>query len=116
MVYEEYISISKEEADMINRYLTVEPESEEDCLDEDETIVYSATFSNENVMDIKCCGVQYEEGSCNTAWSEAVLFEKNGSFLIQVNCTDVSDNFLGEWRLDDEDGNTYVVHVIVKEG
>ena len=86
--------------------LHIEPADESECLSEDETISYTADFKNGMEMDIKICGVQYEEGGSNTAWTEAVLFQKG----CQVACTDVCDEFAGDWQLD-YNGDTYIVHV-----
>lgn len=44
-------------AEKINTYLTVEPADESECLDEDDTIIYTAVFGEGYEMDIKCCGV-----------------------------------------------------------
>ena len=109
MRYEKTITINKAAADMINRYLTIEPTCADECLGEDETIIYTAVFDNGFEVDIKCCGVQYrEDEDCNTAWCEAVLF-KNGN---EICCVYGEDDFLGEWEL--EYGNDeYVVIVEV---
>ena len=82
--------------------------SEEECFGEDETITETARFDNGFEMYIKCCGVQYEEDGCNLAWTEAVLFHNGG----QVAFTEPSDEFEGDWELEDDDGNTYIVHVV----
>lgn len=107
MRYEQTISISKSVADMINKYLYVEPESIDDCLGEDETITYTAVFPDGFEIDIKCCGVQYDEREdTNTAWTEAVLFH-NG-----YECySEPADDFFGEWFFE-YDGNEYVVNVV----
>ena len=105
------IRISKKAAERIEGLLNNEPTSEEDCFGEDEKISYTATFEDGYEMDVEVCGVQYEEGGCNTAWTQAVLF-KDGS---EVCCSDVSDNFLGEWELKTDDA-IYSVNVLVEEG
>ena len=74
-----------------------EPTDESECLDEDETLINTVTFSNGFQMDIKCCGIKYEEGGCNSAWTEAVLFDDKGNELC---CTDVCDVYFGEWTLE----------------
>jgi hypothetical protein len=109
-IYKATIKISKKEADFIRKALDYEPKCEEDMLmGEDDVICYTANFPNKHFMDIKCVGVQFSEGSCNTAWTEAVLFD-NGA---EVACSEVSEDYLGEWEL--EDGNdTYVVNVVVE--
>lgn len=58
-------------------------------------------------MDIKCCGISYEEGGDNTAWTEAVLF-KDGC---EIAVSDPSDNYFETWTLYDGD-TEYVVEVI----
>lgn len=109
MRYEKTIKISKKEAHIINKYLTIEPTCESECFGEDETITNTTIFDNGIEVDIKCCGVKYEENaSSNTAWAEAVMF-LSGS---EVCCTDPCDEYLGEWMLEYED-NEYVVIVEV---
>ena len=100
------ITITKKLANEINYLLRHGDPS----FGEDLTIVKTAVFDNGYEMDIKCCGVQYEEGEVNTAWTEAVLFH-NGS---EVCCSDPCDEFVGEWELSDGD-NVYVVNVSVEE-
>lgn len=108
---EQFIGVSKKTLDMINRYLTVEPKDASECLGEDETIRFTADFGNGIEMDIKVCGVQFDEfNTSNTAWTEAVLFD-NGC---QVACSDVDDTFEGEWRLE-YDGIEYVANVVEEE-
>ena len=112
MKYEKVIKISKEEAEQINKYLHEEPSCEEECLSEDTTIINTAIFDNGFEMDIKCCGVQYDvDNGTNTAWTEAVLFEHG----YEVSCSDVSDEYLGEWTLEDDDNNKYVVIVEIEK-
>ena len=100
------ILISKTKSTLINKLLTEQLASEDDCFGEDQTISVTAIFGNGYEMDIKCCGVQYEEGGDNTAWTEAVLF-RNGS---EVCCSEPSDEFLGEWILSSVE-DEYVVNV-----
>lgn len=108
MRFEKTLIISKLEAAIINRYLTEEPRSESECLGEDSTITKTVKFDNGIQMDIKCCGVQFIEGESNLAWTEAVLFDKNGT---QLCFTEPADEFLGEWICED-DGDEYVVNVV----
>ncbi len=111
MRYEQTIKVDKAELEAINRYLEQEPEDESECLDEDDKFSNTATFPNGYSMDIECCGVQYEEGSDNTAWTQAVLYDKNGC---EVAFTDVEFEYEGEWELEDYDtGDVYVVNVEV---
>ena len=111
MEYYKKIAISKEKAKLINTYLTVEPSCEEECFSEDETITETVRFDNGYEMDIKCCGVQYHENECNTAWTEAVLFNKRGG---SVSCSEPEETFLGKWTLSDYQGNTYTTEVVQK--
>ena len=106
MRVEKKLILSHEEAEIINHYLHDEPKNQSECLGEDETIIHTVVFDNGIEMDIKCCGVQFEEGESNLAWTEAVLF-KGGS---QVCCTEVSDEYFGEWMLE-YNGDEYVVKV-----
>ena len=94
----------------IDRYLNVEPASADDCLSEDETIIYTAHFTDGYEMDIKCCGVQFHDGpnETNTAWCEAVLFNPNGC---EVANEIGDDTLLGDWTLED-DGTVYTAHVV----
>ena len=93
------ITVPKKILETINRYLTVEPANESECLSENETIVYTADFGGGIEMDIKCCGVQYSEGDSNLAWAEAVLF-RDGCELCH---SEVSDVFDGVWELEYKD-------------
>lgn len=107
MRYEQKIKIDRIEAEQINKHLHVEPTCADECLGEDIAITNTAKFENGFEMDIKCCGVQYnEDDESNTAWTEAVLFQ-NGNELCS---TEPSDEYLGEWILE-YDGNEYVVLV-----
>lgn len=111
MKFEEIIKVNKEDFEVINRYLTVQPQTEAESQSEDDTIVYTAKFSDGKFIDIKCCGVQFDEDNDNTSWTEAVLFDQNG---VEICCSDVCDYFLGKWELED-DGNKYIVHVILED-
>ena len=110
-VYEEKIVISNNEAKKINYFLHHIPANKEECMGEDEIIVHTATFENGYQLDIKCCGVQYQEGEVNTAWSEAVLFDKNGC---EVFCSEVSDAYFGDWQID-YDTDIYYVSVMTED-
>lgn len=107
MKFKKTISISNALYRETKKYLTEEL-PEDKCLSEDETVVLTAQFENGIQMDIKCCGVQYHEGESNLAWTEAVLFDKNGC---ECCFTEPSDSFTGEWRLE-YDGDEYIVNVI----
>lgn len=97
--YTAELKISFLEAAQISRYLTEEPKSADECLGEDESISHTVKFENGYEMDIKCCGVQFDEkNDTNTAWTEAVLFNKDGH---EVACSEVEGDYLGEWYLYD---------------
>ena len=112
MKFYEKITIPKNEFKKINYYLTHEPVDETDeYLHEDETITQTVSFPNGVEMDIKCCGIQFKENDTNVAWTEAVLFQ-NGC---QVNYSEVSDEYIGRWELEDNEGKLYIVDVDVEK-
>lgn len=96
------IVVPKERAFDIDFCLSYEPHSQEECLGEDFQIVFTADFGNGLEMDIKLCGVSYEEENCNLPWTEAVLF-RNGCELTH---SEVSDEYFGLWELE-YDGDVY---------
>ena len=100
------VIIPASEAEMIKKFLSAQPESEDQCLDEDETMSYTACFGHGIEMDIKVCGVQFEEDGDNRPWTEAVLFE-NGCELC---CSEPDEEFFKEWALEYE-GKTYIAEV-----
>lgn len=103
MIYTGKINIPKNRAEKIEYLLFHEPKNENECFGEDETITYTCKFDKPGVeMDIKMCGVNYEEGSSNLPWTEAVLFINGG----EVGCTEICDNFFGNWEIE-HDGNVY---------
>lgn len=106
MRIEKKITLLPEEVKYIASLLSAGPASQEECFGEDETIMHTAIFGNGMEMDIKLCGVQYEDGGFNKPWTEAMLF-KNGT---QVACTEPDETYLGEWCLK-YDGNEYVTCV-----
>ena len=77
---------------------------------EDDTVSITVQFPEGYEMDIKCCGVQYEEGGNNVAWTEAVLF-KDGC---EVAVSEPSEDFWGEWELE-ADGITFKGEVVVRD-
>ena len=100
--------VPRETADMIKNFLSYEPQSEEECLSEDETIVQTAEFIDGYEMDIKLCGVSYDENQpTNLPWCEAVLFWKGS----EIACSEVCDEFFGEWALE-YNGVTFMVDVV----
>ena len=69
---------------------------------EDEAHTETIKFPNGYKMDIKIVVPSWED----LTWTEAVLFDSKGN---QVACSEPSDYFMGEWNLEDHDGNTYTV-------
>lgn len=89
------IIVPASEAETITKFLSMQPESEDQCLGENETMTYTAQFGHGMEMDIKVCGVQFEEGGDNRPWTEAVLF-KDGHELC---CSEPDDVFFKDWTL-----------------
>ena len=95
------IYVDVEKAAKIYRMLHAQPVDRAHCMGEDETYSMTAVFDDGCEVDVKICGVQYEEGGDNTPWTEAVLFKNR----CEVACTEPSDEYFGEWRLE-TDGET----------
>lgn len=92
---------------IINRYLNA---TAGEYQGEDNTIIETASFPNGYEMDIKCCGAR---DSCS--WAEAVLFRPaNGGGFQECACSDVAEEFLGEWELPICEG--LIASVLVKDG
>lgn len=76
--------------------------------------VWSRTVKFEDgfEIDIKVCTNNREDGDL---WSEAVLFDKNGS---EYACTEVCYGIDGEWELEwfDYDSNTMHEYVVTVNG
>ena len=109
---ESTVEIPESRLKEIDHYLTDEPVSADDCLSEDDTIIYTARFANGYEMDIKCCGVQFydEPDETNTAWCEAVLFNPNG---VEV-ANEIGDGTLrGDWTVE-HNGTAYIAHIVAK--
>ena len=97
-------------AKFINKHLHHEPEDENECFGEDEASVsYSVNFDNGYEVSVMMCGVQFRPGESNTAWTQAVLYDKEGR---QVSYTEPADEFFGEWWMEDDDGAEYYVNVV----
>ena len=104
--YKAAVVIPDAKAKHIDHLLEHVPSNAEECMGEDETIVFTADFPEGMAVDVKICGVQYREGEDNWPWTEAVLF-RNGC---EVCCTEPREEFFGEWALSDGD-NEYIVNV-----
>jgi hypothetical protein len=107
MTYNATIELFPASAERIQRAL-----DNTERLDPGASIIYSATFDNGMVMDVKCVGAEsVDEG----AWTEAVLMkpDEKGN-LSEVTGSRVSDDYLGEWKLEYK-GDTYTVEVKVNK-
>lgn len=111
MEYREILEIDKSISKQIHHLLNDEPKTEAECFGENETISNTVTFKNGWQMDIKCCGVKFEEDSVNTAWTEAILYDDKKQ---QKGITEPFDEYLGEWAIGDYDNDDEYI-VIVKE-
>lgn len=100
------ICIGKEEADRIEKLLSVKPKNQKECFGPDETIMHTADFGGGIEMDVKLCGVAYEEDSDNLPWTEAVLFHDG----CQVAMCEPDEEYFTVWELEYE-GVTYAVNV-----
>lgn len=105
MNYNATIELFPETAKRIQRAL-----DNTERLDPGASIISCATFLNGMVMDVKCVGA---ESADEGAWTEAVLMkpDEKGN-LSEVTGSRVSDDYLGEWKLEYE-GDTYAVDVKV---
>ena len=63
MEYIKKLYLSKEQAEEYRQLLTTEPANEDECMGEDVTLTNTVRFDNGAEMDIKLCGVQYDEDS-----------------------------------------------------
>ncbi len=110
MEYVETLYITKEQSDEYKKLLTVEPKSHDECMGEEETISNTVKFDDGTEMDIKICGVQYNEDKVsNLPWTEAVLFRDG----CELGYTEPSEEYEGMWFIK-SDGNTYTVNVEVR--
>lgn len=110
--FEQTVEITAQMAEGIRHILEDEPTCYEDCFGSKEpAISVTATFDDGCMVDVKCCGVDYEEGGYNTGWTEAVLFDASGC---ELTFTDVEDFFVGDWVIEHDDAE-YIVHVVVED-
>lgn len=107
MRYEEDLFIEGSEMERINQLLHEVPRDASECMGEDETIMYTIDFPNNMSVDVKVCGVQFEDGNENLPWTEAVLF-KDG---YEISCTEPAEEIKGEWILFDGE-DKYIVNVM----
>lgn len=105
MTYNATIELFPASAERIQRAL-----DNTERLDPGASIIYSATFDNGMVMDVKCVGAESEDEG---AWTEAILMKPDDKGnLSEVTGSQVSDDYLGEWSLEYK-GDTYTVEVKV---
>lgn len=73
-------------------------------------LIFASIFRT-TTMEIKICGTNFEPygGKSNLPWTEVVLVNKDGGVIM---CSDVRDNVFGEWELEDDNRNRYIVNVI----
>ena len=108
IVLEVTLSLSEDMHSYIEKALHwKDGDPEEYRLDIDECISYDAWFQNLYFAEIKCCGVKYEDGDNNAAWTEMVLFDMSGN---QVAFTDPDCEYFQKWELEYE-GIKYIVNV-----
>ena len=89
--------ISKADQDLIETLLK-EPQNEAEWVGDGILYCHTVMFDDGYFMDVEVCGVScYEEGGCNSAWTQAVLFDPTGH---EVNCSEVEEDFFGWWGVD----------------
>ena len=107
MRYEKTIFVPENIAKRIGTFLTNQPTTAEESFGEDDCIVYTAVFPDNYEVDVKLCGVRFDENETdNLPYTEAVLFH-NGS---EVTNTEPETEFFGDWELE-ADGNQYAISV-----
>lgn len=105
----ETIMLNEQETRLVERLLSEEPSCRENCFGEDDAFSKTATFADGTMMDVKVCGVEYDEDAeTNLPWTEAVLFNERGS---ETACSEPSEDYFGEWILERE-GILYSATVI----
>lgn len=101
------LRIPKADEKLIEKLLG-EPSSEDEWTGSGVLLGYGIKFKDGCYIDIDICGTDhYENGSSNSAWVQAVLFDPYGRELA---CPDISDDIYGDWELECNEC-LYVVHV-----
>lgn len=114
MTYHSSIIIKPDVAECIRHYLDEEPKNESEALIDD-VITYSTAYPTGYEMDVYCCGVGYfDEEETNTAWAQAVLFDRYGDEVANE-VAEWSSEFFDDWTLEGPDGNQYVAHILVNK-
>jgi hypothetical protein len=126
MKYTKTLTIPKAEAKRASRLCAKPPTLDE--VDRDSTEYdWTVTFDDGMVIAVQVCtDSEPDEHAC---WCQAVLFEQTGTdyfnhisdrdlgtrvipVLSEVSCSEVEEDFLGEWEFE-YDGNEYVVNVVI---
>lgn len=97
MRYQTTISIPSHEA-VDARQICEKPPTRSEVSRDDPVYVWSASFSNGYVVDVKV--VASSEPDEDPCWCEAVLFAPapNGSHVVEVACSEPSDLPFGDWE------------------
>ena len=108
--YQSVIKLTEEQHERLQAYL-VDPQSQEEALEEGDNFTVTAKFSNGYEMDIYIYPVAYDENNYdNIPWSEATLYDTEGNPV--ANSQAEESDIIGEWVLEDKNGNRYRVDVI----
>lgn len=99
IIHKRTLEIARDKAEFYKKLLA------SDDVGEEKVYFETVDFGNGIEVDIKICGS--DDG---TPWTEAIMF-KNGS---EVCCTEVGDEFFGEWELE-YNGEEYVVEVVERK-
>lgn len=107
MKYERTKELTKEIAESYSRFIGITGKQAYDQygLKGDECIRESFYFDNGVEAEIKIV-IPIDEDSYT--WTEAILWSKDGKYL---GCTEPCEDFLGEWHLEDHEGNSYTVNI-----
>lgn len=94
MRYEKDLFISSEEMDWINKILHKAPVGAPE-FGKEVTSIFTVFFHKDIFLEVKICGMKYEDEKYNLTWTEAVLF-KDG---VEISHTDPGEEIEGEWIL-----------------
>ena len=111
MNYESAFTISNEALSRLNYALNHEPANAGECFTEEQTTKFCIKFRNGNWMEIVVNGKEYEEGRSNKAWTEAILYERNG---VQVDASGRYHRLEGTWTLQ-HNGDLYIAFVMPED-
>ncbi len=106
------VYILKEKAEEIDRYLNTNPLSPYECLSDGQVVCTNVSFPDGYHMKIRCVGVEYEAGGDNTAYAEALLFDR-GNRLVRR--SDVTDEYFGYWELYADATDTWYCVAVMPE-